>query len=317
MKKTLILLAAFVLCQSVSFSQISIKAPKFGKTKEEKKTETIPTTETSVKQNETVKPQEVIKKEEPVYYYTTYTSSKDTNVYKEFTGVSSFNKVSEEKIVFYYKTKNSGSESNEGGEYYKKTTNSFIQSPRNCLYLFIQDNGSYIVTSHDGSWANLFSTNIEHVKNAPNKESLIIIAKESIDKIKTADLLKDINKNSEEFKNDVVLTSKNINVENQFKAALFKSDANLAEKDKCNYKKVILDSPEWAIVKNDLGVPLKKTFDVTIIAENANKQCFYFYGSMKKDYLGGGKYSDVVKFNEGNQFADGSYRKYISCDLVK
>ncbi len=326
MKNTTFILVSTILSSTLAFSQITIKAPKFGKNKEEKKAETSNTqvsnapTETSVKQTETVKSQESVKKEEPTYYNTNYPASMANG--KNYTIKSlEVYRADNEWVSMHMKLEaEDGSKLNESYfEHYKNKDKSYYERSQSSSFIFPLENGSYLLTSGGvGSYmvANLISINKEHITNAPSKEDLLSMAKILVAKIKDEEVQKKVAKNDEDFKK-INQASKNVALETQFKVALTKSDANLEAKYKCVYKRVTADSQDWTIVKNDLGVPLKKTFDVTIIGEDANKQCFYFYGSMKKEYIGGGKYSDVIKFNQGNQFADGSYKKYISCGLVK
>lgn len=319
MKKTTIILASIICGTTLSFSQITIKTPKLsvGKNKEEKKTETNTSKETPAKQTETVKTQTPAKKEEPKYQSTNYPASLANGKNYTIKELDVYRADNEWFSAHMTLQAEDGSKMNESYlTHYKEAGTSYYRYKSHSSFIFPLENGSYLLTNDNTNVANLLSLTKEHISNAPSQEELLKMAKDLVGKIKDEEAMKSIAKNDEEFKK-VNQTSKNAALETQFKNALTKSDANLNPEFKNVYKKVLLNSTDWYVVNNALGQPIKKVYNITYIAVDSKNKCFYGYGSVMKEHVGGGKYSDVVKFNGGSQFADGSFKKYISCELVK
>ena len=62
-------------------------------------------------------------------------------------------------------------------------------------------------------------------------------------------------------------------------------------------KKIIVTSSDWAIRKNQNGLILGKTADVTVGFARANKTCAFTTLVVQRDYAGGGTYSSVSYLN--------------------
>ncbi len=77
-------------------------------------------------------------------------------------------------------------------------------------------------------------------------------------------------------------------------------------------KKIIVTSSDWAIRKNQYGLILGKTADVTVGFARANKTCAFTTLVVQRDYAGGGTYSSVSYLNG---FQSGFEK--ILCERIK
>lgn len=77
-------------------------------------------------------------------------------------------------------------------------------------------------------------------------------------------------------------------------------------------KKIIVTSSDWAIRKNQYGLILGKTADVTVGFARANKTCAFTTLVVQRDYSGGGTYSTVSYLNG---FQSGFEK--ILCERIK
>ncbi|MBL7723721.1 MAG: hypothetical protein JNK27_06215 [Chitinophagaceae bacterium] len=98
---------------------------------------------------------------------------------------------------------------------------------------------------------------------------------------------------------------KNTAMEQQMVAALNK----LGWKE--HFTKVIINSPDWTIKKNELGVILYRIVSAVGIFKDHDGKCMYQEFTFRQDYTGGGNYSSTIKYN--------SYggKREIGCDKLK
>ncbi len=77
-------------------------------------------------------------------------------------------------------------------------------------------------------------------------------------------------------------------------------------------KKIIITSTDWAVRKNEYGLILGKTADVTVGFARANKTCAFTTLVVQRDYAGGGTYNNVSYLNG---FQSGFEK--ILCERIK
>jgi len=77
-------------------------------------------------------------------------------------------------------------------------------------------------------------------------------------------------------------------------------------------KKIIVTSSDWSIRKNEYGLILGKTADVTVGFERANKTCAFSTLVVQRDYAGGGTYNTKSYLNG---FQSGFEK--ILCERIK
>lgn len=112
---------------------------------------------------------------------------------------------------------------------------------------------------------------------------------------------------------DIKASTSNPVLEKQFMTILTKENGypTVPVNEKAAYKKIYLISTDWSLIRNDLDQPKKMTYSAWTIGNyTADGACFFQKVWFKKDYLGGGKYSEV-KFDEGEK------PSIISCELIK
>lgn len=80
---------------------------------------------------------------------------------------------------------------------------------------------------------------------------------------------------------------------------------------KMTIKKMSLNNSDWSVMKNNLGIPTYKQFDAYVIGTGSNGSCFIKYVSFKKEYEGGGKYSNTIHLRTE------STPQLLPCDKVK
>ncbi|MEK7225705.1 MAG: hypothetical protein AAB221_08480, partial [Bacteroidota bacterium] len=98
---------------------------------------------------------------------------------------------------------------------------------------------------------------------------------------------------------------KNLAMEQQMLAALNK----LGWKE--NFTKVVINSSDWTVKKNELGVILYRIVSAVGIFKDFDGKCMYQEFTFRQDYAGGGKFDNTIKYN-----SYGSKRE-IGCDKVK
>lgn len=87
--------------------------------------------------------------------------------------------------------------------------------------------------------------------------------------------------------------------------------ATVPEKERVNYKKVMLIFTNWEVKKNALDQPVKQIYAAWAEGSyTADGRCFFQKVYVKKDHLGGGQYSEIV-------FDEAQRPSVVSCDLMK
>jgi hypothetical protein len=98
---------------------------------------------------------------------------------------------------------------------------------------------------------------------------------------------------------------KNPAMEQQMVAAL----NNLGWKE--NYTKVVINSTDWNVKKNDLGIILYRIVAAVGIFKDNDGKCKYQEFTFRQDYTGGGKFESKIKYNSYGGVSE------IGCDKVK
>jgi hypothetical protein len=78
-----------------------------------------------------------------------------------------------------------------------------------------------------------------------------------------------------------------------------------------HFTKVVINSSDWTVKKNELGVILYRIVSAVGIFKDYDGKCMYQEFTFRQDYAGGGKFDNAVKYN-----SYGSKRE-IGCDKVK
>lgn len=153
--------------------------------------------------------------------------------------------------------------------------------------------------SHDITVAFDFPTNVQ----GNIKSSLLLDLNSGITQIKTLSA-----KLHDQLMSSRTLPKtgmKNAAMEQQMVAALNK----LGWKE--NFTKVVINSTDWAVKKNELGVILYRIVSAVGIFKDFDGKCMYQEFTFRQDYTGGGKFDSAIKYNSYG----GKYE--IGCDKVK
>lgn len=78
-----------------------------------------------------------------------------------------------------------------------------------------------------------------------------------------------------------------------------------------NFTKVVINSSDWTVKKNELGVILYRIVSAVGIFKDYDGKCMYQEFTFRQDYTGGGKFDARIKYN-----SYGSKRE-IGCDKTK
>ncbi len=191
-------------------------------------------------------------------------------------------------------------------------------------YYFERTNNSYAVVQDDKSILLFNSNHVESI--SPNKSAVenvsandlwpkVRASSKEINKEKDAEAATKKLKADETFykSGEVIAVKSNPQLEAQFLKILNELNAapTVPKEDRVIYKKILLKYTDWTVEKNDLGIPLKMVYGTWAIGNYTNsKACFFQKLYMKKDYLGGGKYGNVV-------FDEAPIPSIISCELLK
>jgi len=78
-----------------------------------------------------------------------------------------------------------------------------------------------------------------------------------------------------------------------------------------NFTKVVINSTDWTVKKNELGIILYRIVAAVGIFKEFDGKCWYQEFTFRQDYTGGGKFDNNIKYN--------SYggKKEIGCDKIK
>jgi hypothetical protein len=115
------------------------------------------------------------------------------------------------------------------------------------------------------------------------------------------------------FTTGVKAVKRNAALEGKFLRVLNAANAGpgVAAADRVSYQRVLLIFTDWEVQKNDAGRPIKQVYAAWAIGRFVqSKECFFHKVYLKKDHLGGGRYSDV-RFDEAQSPSRGS------CDIIK
>ncbi|HZF99401.1 MAG TPA: hypothetical protein VEY71_00280 [Chitinophagales bacterium] len=196
----------------------------------------------------------------------------------------------------------------------KSTDNYYYHSSSN-IYALVQPDNSIVLFqggSLDGAEllvkeeAAAKAATADELKKSGNEHKAKIKAKEKEETEK-----KNAAGNVSVYQNEVKATHSNAALESQFMKLLNGANATAPEADKATWTKIMLKSNDWTVEKNDLGQPVKQSYVAWAVGKYTKDQrCFFHKVYFKKDYLGGGQYSDV-KFDEAQR------PSVIPCDIVK